>query len=202
MQLVNLILSLAEENKYVILFFVYLVEGPAAGFISAMLSAAGKLNIYIVSALLIVGEIGADLVYYFLGKTLSESKLQKRIVKYEKAEFLTNVKDLLKRNPVKALAFIKTVGIISVPSLILIGKYQSLKPKKFIFWATIICLIKDLTILFSGYFLGITTETFLTGYGIYKMVGIVLSGIVLFYLFLQLNKKKVEEITLKILKRI
>jgi len=145
---------------------------------------------------------GADLFYYFLGKTVSDSKLQKKIAKYEKREFLKNVKDLLERTPVKALAFIKTVGIIAVPSLILIGKYQSLKPKRFILWTTIICLIKDLTILLSGYFLGITTETFLAGYGIYRIVGIVLSVIVLFYLFLQLNKKKVEEITLKILKRI
>ncbi|MDD3474492.1 MAG: hypothetical protein PHP08_01140 [Candidatus Dojkabacteria bacterium] len=202
MKLLNLIINLAEESKYIILFFVYLIEGPNAGFISAMLAAAGKLNIYIVAALLILGEIGADLFYYYIGKTLSETKLQKRISKYDKGEFLTNVKELLKKSPVKALAFIKTVGVIAVPSLILIGKYQSLKPKKFVFWTIVICLIKDLTILISGYFLGLSTETFLEGYGIYKVVGVVLTVIILGYLFLQLNKEKVEEITLKILKRI
>ena len=202
MELVNIILSLAEENKYIILFFVYLVEGPNAGFISAMLSATGKLNIFIVGALLIIGEIGADLVYYFLGKSLSESKLQKRLAKYEQTEFLQNVKQMLNKSPIKVLAFIKTIGIIAIPSLILIGKYQSLKPKKFILWTTIICLIKDLTILLSGYLLGLTTETFLTGYSMYKIVGIVLTIIVLGYLVIQLNKKKIEEVILKILKKI
>jgi membrane protein DedA with SNARE-associated domain len=202
MKLLNLIISLAEDGKYIILFFVYLVEGPAAGFISAMLSAAGKLNIYIVAALFVIGEIGADLFYYYLGKSIPESKLQKKIAKYENKEFLTNVKIVLKRNPIKVLAFIKTIGVIAVPSLILIGKYQSLKPKKFILWTTIICLIKDLTILLSGYFLGLSTEAFLEGYGIYRVIGVVLTVIILVYLFLKLNKEKVEEITLKILKRI
>ena len=202
MRLINLILSLAEKNRYIILFFVYLVEGPTAGFISAMLASAGKLNIFIVSILLILAEIAADLFYYFLGKTLSESKLQKKISKYEKGGLLVNTRKLLQKSPVKVLAFAKSIGFIAVPTIILIGKYQTIKPKKFVLWTSVISLIKDSIILILGYFLGISSETFLTGYSIYTIVGVVITVIILGYILFQLNRGKVEEIILKILKRV
>ena len=202
MQLLNLILTLAEENRYLILFFVYLVEGPIAGFVSAMIASVGELNIFIVSILLILAEVGADLFYYFFGKTLSESKLQESISKYEEKEYFKNIKDLLTKKSVKALAFVKIIGFIAVPTIIIIGNYQILKPKRFFLWTTIICLIKDLLILLSGYFLGISTEIFLAGYNIYRIVGIVLTLIILLYIFLQINKEKVGEFTLKILKKV
>ena len=202
MQLVNLILNLAQENKYIILFFVYLIEGPNAGFISAMLAATGEVDIFIVSILLLIAEIGADLFYYYLGKTLSETKLQKKISKYERGGLLANIKKLLQRSPIKALVLAKSIGFIAVPTIILIGKYQTIKPKKFILWTSVTCLIKDSIILMSGYFLGLSSETFLIGYSTYKVVAVVIAIIILVYILLRLNREKIEKVTLKILKRV
>ena len=202
MNLIEIIVELAKQNKYPILFLLYLVEGPNAGLISAVVASTGQLNIYIVFTLLVIAEIIADLFYYYLGKTVSESKLQKRLSKYENNGFLHSIKEILDRHPIKALIFVKTVGVIAIPSLILIGKYQSIKPKKFLLITSLICIVKDFTIVAIGYTLGVSIERLLAGYDIYVIVGISISLLATIYVFFRIYRKKIEAITIKALKKI
>lgn len=202
MDLTELIIRLTEQNKYIFLFIVYLIEGPVAGFISALIAATGRLNIWIVFLLLISGEIGADIIYYYIGKKSSETRFHKMIAKYEKDGVLKVIKETFNRRPVKALIFVKSVMFIAVPSLLLIGRYQSMKFKKFAIWTTIICLVKDITILFLGYGLGISLDAFLSGYNIYKIVGIVLAILSVGYIIYMTYKERIEKFAINSMKKI
>jgi membrane-associated protein len=202
MNLLQLITTIAEQNKYSLLFIVYLLEGPVSAFISAMLASIGELNILIIFPLLIVAEISADIFYYYIGKSISTSKLQKKLSKYEKKGSLQPVKSLLEEHPVKVLIINKTISFLAVPVILLIGKYQTLKVKEFILWASLISIVKDIIILSLGYGFGISLETFLRGYNIYVVIGIILSILFLIYIFFKLYRDKIEKVTLKLLKKI
>jgi membrane protein DedA with SNARE-associated domain len=185
-----------------LLFFAYIIEGPIFGFISAIIASAGYLNIYIIFLLLIIGEIGADVIYYFLGKRFSESRINRKLDKYENTGILNTIKGTLSKHPIRTLIFVKSVAFIAVPSLLLIGKYKALKFWKFLLWTTIICLVKDITVIFLGYGLGISLESFLNGYDIYKIVGAILAVAGVGYIIIKTNREKIEEFTLKSLKKI
>ena len=82
MNLIEFIIILAQQGKYPILFIIYLIEGPIAGFISALIASTGSLNIFIVFLLLITAEIGADIVFYYIGKNSSETRFNKLLGAY------------------------------------------------------------------------------------------------------------------------
>jgi membrane protein DedA with SNARE-associated domain len=193
---------MALQGKYLFLFLIYLIEGPIAGFISAMISSTGQLNIYIVAFLLVSGEIGADIVYYFLGQKSSEKRINKKLRRYEDSKILTSIQNVLNQHPVRTLIFAKTVGNIAVPTILLIGRYKLLKFKNFLLWATIVCFLKDFLVLFFGYSLGISLESFLDGYDMYKFVGIIISLLVILYILYIANKDKTDQFIVKSLKNI
>jgi membrane protein DedA with SNARE-associated domain len=193
---------MALQGKYLFLFLIYLIEGPIAGFISAMISSTGQLNIYIVAFLLVSGEIGADIVYYFLGQKSSEKRINKKLRRYEDSKILTSIQNVLNQHPVRTLIFAKTVGNIAVPTILLIGRYKLLKFKNFLLWATVVCFLKDFLVLFFGYSLGISLESFLDGYDMYKFVGIIISLLVILYILYIANKDKTDQFIVKSLKNI
>lgn len=202
MDLIELATNLALQGKYLLLFIAYLIEGPIFGFISAIIASTGQLNIFIVAALLITGEIGADLIYFLLGRYLSESKINKKLRKFEESRVLNALRGVLDKHPVRALVFAKGVAFIAVPTILLIGKYKSMKFGRFFFWATTVCLIKDLTVLFLGFGLGISLESFLGGYDIYRIVGIILALLAVLYIVFRAYRDRIETFTIKALKNI
>jgi membrane protein DedA with SNARE-associated domain len=202
MNQISIVTDMALQGKYLFLFLIYLIEGPIAGFISAMVSSTGQLNIYIVAFLLVSGEIGADIVYYFLGQKSSEKRINKKLRRYEDSKILTSIQNVLNQHPVRTLIFAKTVGNIAVPTILLIGRYKLLKFKNFLLWATIVCFLKDFLVLFFGYSLGISLESFLDGYDMYKFVGIIISLLVILYILYIANKDKTDQFIVKSLKNI
>ncbi len=202
MNLPEIILTLAQQGKYPILFIVYLIEGPIAGFISALIASTGALDIVTVFILLVIGEIGADIVYYYIGKSSSEQKINRILAKYEKNGVLKVIKETFNRSPIKALIFVKSVMFIAIPSLLLIGRYQSMKIKKFVIWTTIICVTKDITVLLLGYFLGLSLESFVQGYNIYRIIGIILAIVGVGYILYNSHQEQIESFAIKSLEKI
>lgn len=202
MNLIELIIVLVRQNKYILLFISFLIERHSAGLIAAVLASKNQLNIYIVFLLLIFSEILVDSVVFLLGKTLTEGKLQKKLSKYEHNGFLKAIKEIIDRHPVRALFFAKIIGIISVPTIILIGKYRSVKLKKFILLSSIIGFFKNLVIIFLGYGLGLSLETLLGGYDVFAIVTIIVSVLIVGYIVFRINKRKIQSITIKALKKI
>jgi membrane protein DedA with SNARE-associated domain len=202
MNLPDIILTLVQQGKYPILFIVYLIEGPIAGFISALIASTGSLDIITVFLLLVTGEIGADIIYYYIGKSSSEQKINRILAKYEKDGVLKVIKDTFNRSPIKALIFVKSVMFIAVPSLILIGRYESMKIKKFAIWTTLICITKDTIVLLLGYSLGLSLESFVQGYNIYRIVGIILAIVGIGYILYKSYQEQIESFAINSLKRI
>jgi membrane protein DedA with SNARE-associated domain len=122
--------------------------------------------------------------------------------KFEEKKILNVLREVLDKHPVRALTFAKSVAFIAVPTILLIGKYKSMKFGKFFFWATLVCLLKDFTVLFLGFGLGISLESFLGGYDIYRIVGIILALLAVAYILFTAYREEIEDFTVKTLKKI
>lgn len=65
--LLQQIIFLLTAHKYLFLFPVVVVEGPIITVIAGFLSSLGPLNIFIAYAVVVVGDIVGDIMYYALG---------------------------------------------------------------------------------------------------------------------------------------
>ncbi|MCD4811581.1 hypothetical protein K8R14_03190 [bacterium] len=201
MDFFTLVTELAQQSKYTLLFIVYLLEGPVAGFISAFIATTGQLDISIAFPLLILAEIIADLFFYYLGRRLSNGGLNKKVKKYEQNNLLRVIKEILLTHPIRALIAIKVISVIAIPGLILIGKYKSLKVQTYLLWVSIICLIKNSVVSLMGYGLGIGVGDFLAIYDIYMRVVIVAGVVVVGYVLVRAYQDKIEKGLLTVLRK-
>jgi membrane protein DedA with SNARE-associated domain len=126
----------------------------------------------------------------------------RKLQKYEDKGLLSTVKETLIRHPVRTLVFAKSVAFIAVPTLLLIGRYKAMKIGKYTLWVSIVCLVKDFTVLFLGYGLGISLEAFLDGYDIYRIIAIILAILAVIYIVYKANEEKIEDFTIKTLQNI
>jgi membrane protein DedA with SNARE-associated domain len=77
-----------------------------------------------------------------------------------------------------------------------------MKIKKFAIWTTIICITKDTIVLLLGYSLGLSLESFVQGYNIYRIVGIILAIVGVGYVLYLTYQEKIESFAIKSLKRL
>lgn len=52
---------------YIIIIPLMIIEGPVVTIIAAMLASLGAFNVFVVLALSVIGDIGGDLIFYWLG---------------------------------------------------------------------------------------------------------------------------------------
>jgi len=199
MDIVNIVLEIAKINKYSLLFVIYLIEGPVAGFVSAMVAVAGDLNIWIVFALLIIAEIIADVFFYYLGRGMSNGKLSKRLKGIDN-EFLNELNRVTKKSFFKVILVLKVTSIIAIPGLIYLGNIKVVKDKKFLLYTSLICLVKDATILALGYCMGLELNRFLEIYNVYKIVGIILLSTTIIYLIIRIYRHQIRNAVTNIIK--
>jgi len=65
--LLQQIILLLTAHKYLFLFPVVVVEGPIITVIAGFLSSLGFLNIFIAYAVIVVGDIVGDIMFYAIG---------------------------------------------------------------------------------------------------------------------------------------
>jgi membrane protein DedA with SNARE-associated domain len=61
------ILELLAHYKYFILFPISIIEGPIVSVLAGLLASLGKLNFYLAWAILVMGDMAGDLIYYAIG---------------------------------------------------------------------------------------------------------------------------------------
>lgn len=76
------VVSILETYRYWIIFPVVIIEGPIITIISGFLVYLGVLNPYFTYALLIVGDLIGDTLYYLIGKYWRKSSWIKKIGKF------------------------------------------------------------------------------------------------------------------------
>ncbi len=148
------IVDLLFKFRYVILFPVAFLEGPAVAVIAGFMIAIGFMSFIPVYLVLVAANISGDIVYYFIGRLTPRKKLDKvlmffrisdKSIKKAEAVFVKNRKKAIifgKIAHAVGSVFLITAGIVKIP----LGEYLKL--------GTLIELPKALVFLMIGYYFG------------------------------------------------
>ena len=139
-------------HGYLIFLLVAILEGPIVTIAAGVAVGLGYFNVWAVISLAMLGDFGADLVYFglgYLGYDFVRQSIFRRLGLTAKRIAL--VEDIFHRNITKALAIIKLSPAIGIPGLIILG---TMRPplKKFVKVAFLISLPKTLFFVACGYF--------------------------------------------------
>ncbi len=141
------------HHGYVLMFLVMLAEGPIITAVSAFAASLGFFNIWIVFVLAILGDWGADLIFFAIGY-FTRLKLVRKFgnlfgVSEEK---IARLKNLLETHPGKILVAAK-LSPVAVPALIIAGS-SHMSVKKFAKVCLLITLPKTILFVIVGYYFG------------------------------------------------
>lgn len=183
------IFSFVQNQSYMILFILMVVEGPIVTTVAAFASSLGYFNIWIIIFLAFLGDFTGDMFLYFFGRLGRRRYLrEKRLFGISEKTF-DRIENHFENHFGKTVYFSK-MTLLAVPSLILAGVSKA-PPRKFAMWSAI-CGIHNM-LIFSGigYFLGAAAGPVLETYnhvGLYIAAVVILAAVV--YLFGKFISKK------------
>jgi membrane-associated protein len=138
---------------YVLLFLMFLIEGPIINYVAAFAASLGFLNVFIILILAILGNIIGDLIFYFVGKLGKRVTIDKYLHRLLKPNKIKKIKEYFKNNLGKTLLVIKITPLIPAPGLILAGM-SNVSLKRFLFYSFIISTITCSFITILGFYSG------------------------------------------------
>lgn len=187
--------SLIAQYKYYILLPLMIIEGPIATVIAAFLSALNILNIYIVYALAVAGDVIGDIVYYLIGRLGRHSIIPRygqhlgiteEKISYAEKHYKKHLKKTIfwgKVTQAPVLVVLVTAGIAKVDF------------KKFLLTVFFITLIKALVFSIIGFYFG-RSYYLINKYLDRSIMAVwiaILSAILLYWIYLRYkNSKKTE----------
>lgn len=178
------------HHGYILMFFGMLAEGPIITAVSSFAASLGFFNIGVVFILAILGDWGADLIFFAIGY-FTRLKLVRKFgnlfgISEEKIESLKN---LLETHPGKILVAAK-LSPLAVPALIIAGS-SHMSVKKFGKAALFISLPKTILFVVVGYYFGRSYNTihhYIDNGFLLIFLGIVAFG-VFYFLYKQLEHR-------------
>ena len=184
-----------QNLGYIILFFIFLFEGPIVNYVAAFAASLGFFNVFIILILAIFGNAVADLTYYFIGRLGKKARLEKYIHKILKPKKIIKIKNYFKNNPGKTLLIIKLTPLIPAPGLILAGM-TGLSFKKFFFYSSLISIISCFFITLVGFYSGAMFSIIFDyfKYGAYLAGFFVISVFILWWFIIHKISDKIEKI--------
>ena len=138
---------LIENYKYLILLPLAIIEGPIVSLAAGFLIHVGYIKLLPTFAILIVGDLLPDTIYYYIG----------RIFRLNTISNLTLLKKLWQDHPRKTAFFSKLAYGLSIPFLISAG-LAKIPYKKFISYTFPVTLFQYGVIMAIGYSLGYSYE--------------------------------------------
>lgn len=185
MDIISTIFEHSSNTNYLVLFIIYLIEGPVANLISAFLAGSGLLNIWYVFFLAASAELIADIVYFAIGKLAKGSRVSRFLDDVErKSRVFQGVKYFMYKSPFLMILFIKMFGPISIPGLLYMGQ-EGMSWRTFLKYGTPLCIARNVVLSFTGYSLIASLDSFLSVYSVYKTIVAVFSVLLLvLFLFL------------------
>lgn len=152
---VSLLTELILQYRYWILIPLSLIEGPVVAFIAGTLASVGFFDMYFLSALFFIRDVGLDGLYYALGYFGGHTEFTKRMLAkiHVTDDHLEKVRVLWVRRPGVTMllgklsygiasAFIVVAGVVKMPLFI------------FFKYGILVAILEYGTLLFAGYFLG------------------------------------------------
>lgn len=144
---------LLEQYGYLVLFLVVVVEGPIATIIGAFVASQGYLDIFVVYAIAVVGDLFGDLAYYGIGR-LGRVGTPARIwpLLGITEDRLARAARYFERHGAKMLFFAKytQTGIVILPA----SGAARMPVGKFLWYNLLGTLPKAIALLLIGYFFG------------------------------------------------
>ncbi|OGM90884.1 hypothetical protein A2755_01615 [Candidatus Wolfebacteria bacterium RIFCSPHIGHO2_01_FULL_48_22] len=166
------------DHSYIIMFIVFVFEGPIALMAASFGASLGYFNIWIVIGLAILGDDAGDFLWFYIGY-LGRNTIVKKFGRFfgVSEERIERLKSFLEKHPKKTVTFIKLSPVISVVGLMIVGSTH-MSFKKFLYAITPIIIIKTAGFVLLGYFFGAAYNTILY---YYKNVtyGILLVGLLI-----------------------
>ncbi|MHB8710009.1 MAG: DedA family protein [Minisyncoccota bacterium] len=143
------------QYRYWILIPLSLIEGPVVAFVAGTLAAVGYFNIYFLSALFFVRDVGLDGVYYVLGYFGGRTAFAGRMLAKIgiTSDHLEKVRLLWAKRPGITMLIGKlSYGIAS--AFIVVAGMVKMPLGKFFGYGSLVAIAQYGTLLFAGYFLG------------------------------------------------
>jgi membrane protein DedA with SNARE-associated domain len=144
------IIALLITYKYAIIFPIAVIEGPTVSIIAGSLAQAGYLNVFLVYALIVFGDMVGDTIYYAIGRFggLYFIRRWNHVFKIDTKK-LIHIEKTFTDHGAKLLFIGKTQGLGSVVLMSAgLAKYPY---GPFMWYNTLATLLKSFILLYIGY---------------------------------------------------
>lgn len=154
---VDSLTHLILQYRYWILIPLSLIEGPVVAFVAGTLASLGYFNLYFLAALFFIRDVGLDGVYYAVGYFGGRTAFAKRmLVKIGITDdHLEKVRVLWERRPGWTM-FIGKVSYGIASAFIVVAGVVKMPLTVFFTYGSIVAVLQYGTLLFLGYFLGVS----------------------------------------------
>lgn len=189
----NGILSLIELHGYLFIFLIMILEGAIITYAAGFAASLGIFNIYIVLLLSILGNILADSIYYFIGRYMNKTLIEKKLINLISQERRDKISEFLKNHAGKTIFALKLTPGVAIPGLIVVGA-SKVDFLKFLFYSSSISVVYSLTFTLIGFYSG-KAFGFLYPFVKYgeMFIGLFILFIVLIIFFLNRESKAIGE---------
>ncbi|MDP1689887.1 MAG: hypothetical protein Q8L52_01645 [bacterium] len=152
---VDSITELILQYRYWILIPLSLIEGPVVAFVAGTLASLGYFNIYFLSALFFIRDVGLDGVYYAIGHFGGRTNFAKRMLNKIDitTDHLEQVRIIWEKKPFWTM-FIGKLSYGIASAFIVVAGTVKMPLGKFFKYGSIVAVLQYGTLLLLGYFLG------------------------------------------------
>ena len=176
------------EHGYILMFFAMLIEGPIVTVAAAFAAALGYFDVFIVFILSFLGDIVADVIYYFIGYFSRLAVIEKfgRFFGLTE-ERMHRIENLLNNHAAKTLIALKLTPVLPTPGLMLVGATK-MPIKRFVKICSIIIFPRTIFLVIMGYYFGAAYEVMAKQFekNYFILIAIVAIVAIVYYLFSQL----------------
>ncbi len=154
---VDFITELILQYRYWILIPLSLIEGPIIAFVAGTFAAVGYFNLYFLAVLFFVRDVGLDGVYYAIGHFGAKTAFVQRMLAKigVTQDHLEEVRALWEKRPFWTM-FIGKLSYGIASAFIVVAGTVRMPLSKFFKYGSIVAVLQYGTLLFVGYYLGIS----------------------------------------------
>ena len=109
----NPIVALLIQYKYLLLFPLVVIEGPVVALVAGFLVFLGHLSFWPTLAILVIGDLTSDAIYYTIGRFGNQQRLVKK--------YGSGLNSVWQEHPKKMMFFGKFAYGVSVPIIVSAG---------------------------------------------------------------------------------
>ena len=185
--LLQQIILLLTAHKYLFLFPVVVVEGPIITVIAGFLSSLGFLNIFIAYAVIVVGDIVGDIMFYAIGY-YGRQKFVNRWGRFLgiTSERVERLEKHFEKHAGKTLIVVKLSQGIGAVVLVAAG-IARVPFRKFVWYNFIPTLPKSLILILIGYYSG-ESYVKISSYLDYAAIGTVIAAVIFIVIYFMMRK--------------